>query len=113
MLQRFRRYTFVTIKYFVLCISSFMAMLPLYSCFVLSFKESDEITYDTILELPKYPLNISNYKYVFHTSDFLKAFSNSAIIMLIVLTVSTVFSAMIAYSIYRLGFRWKRSVIYI
>ena len=113
MFQMFRRRFLATIKYLVLCISSFMALLPLYSCFILSFKESEEITYDTILELPKNPLNFANYKYVFTSSDFLKAFLNSAIIMLIVLTISTAFSAMVAYSIYRLGFRWKRSVIWL
>lgn len=113
MFQRVRRYFLVIIKYLTLCISSFMAMLPLYSCFILSFKESEEITYETMLELPHNLLNFANYKYVFNTSDFFKAFLNSSVIMLIVLTVSTAFSAMIAYSIYRLGFRWKRSIIWL
>lgn len=113
MLQKIRKTVFGIIKYFVLCISSFMALLPLYSCFILSLKESEEITYDTILEFPKNMLSFTNYKYVFETSDFLKAFLNSAIIMLIVLTVSTIFSAMVAYSLYRIGFKWGRSVIWL
>ena len=106
-----RKFLLPSIKYIVLTIFSFISLLPLYSCFILSFKEKSEITKETILNLPKNLFNFSNYEYVFKTSDFARAFSISAIILIVVLVISTLFSAMVAYSLYRLGFKWKKQVI--
>ncbi len=110
-MMSFKKYLLSSIRYILLTIFSLMAIIPLYSCFILSFKNEDEITSETILNLPKNIFNLSNYEYVFKTSDFLRAFMISAIILLAVLIISTLFSAMISYSLYRLGFKWKKQVI--
>ena len=101
------------VKYTVLLLSSFMAILPLYSCFIISFKGDEEIKYDSFLTLPQNMLNFDNYKYVFQNSNMTRAFVYSGLILVGTLAISTLCNSLVAYVIYRIGVRWSAKIVWL
>ena len=92
------------IKYFSLIFVSFLALLPIYSCVITSFKTPDEYQNTNVMTLPKSFANFANYVKAFKTANMLPAFRNSAIILIFVLLVSILVGTQLAYVLNRFKF---------
>lgn len=91
-------------EYASLIIASFIALLPVISAFFVSFKGSDEYALSKAIDLPKSFLNFENYQEIFSDGRLLKGFMYSGIVVVIVVILSVMMGAMLAYVLNRFRF---------
>ncbi len=97
-------YIWIIVKYASLLLFSFMAVIPLVSCFVTAFKEDVEYQSTNVMTPPVSWLNFSNFIKAFQTANMGNAFKNSAIILICVLLISTIIGTQLAYVLNRFAF---------
>ena len=103
-LQKISKYVLIFLKYFSLVFFSFVAILPVVSCVITAFKTDAEYQQTNVMTLPESWLNFSNYISAFQKANMGKAFINSAIILVCVLTASTLVGTQLAYVLDRFKF---------
>jgi ABC-type glycerol-3-phosphate transport system permease component len=100
-----------SVKYFLLLLICFIAVLPFVYIFFTSFKTSQE--YDTLGKLvpPGSFLNFANFSKALIDGNMLIAFKNTFIILAVSLTGSILFGAMVGYVSSRFDFIGKKFIL--
>lgn len=97
--------TIITIlKYIILLITSFIAVLPLVSCVITAFKTPEEYTQTSVMELPNSWLYFQNFVDAWKQANMGLAFRNSFIILVCVLIGAVLIGSMLAYVLSRFKF---------
>lgn len=91
-------------KYAFLCISAFVAVVPIVSCVITAFKTNDEYATTNVMVLPKNWAYLDNFITAWNKANMGKAFLNSFFILICVLVGSVMISAMLAYVLNRFKF---------
>lgn len=91
------------VKYFTLIFAAFMALLPIVSCVITSFKTDDEYKATNVMTLPT-KWAVSNYARTFSKANMGRAFLNSGIILVCVLVLSILIGTQLAYVLNRFKF---------
>lgn len=92
------------VEYASLLFFGFWAVIPVISCFVTAFKTSEEYQQTSVMSLPQSWLNFSNFAKAYTTANMGRAFLNSFIVMICVLTVSVIVGTQLAYVLTRFKF---------
>ncbi len=92
------------IKYLVLCLFGFIAVLPIISCIITAFKTNAEYQTTNVMTPPKSWLNFSNFIDAFTKANMGRAFLNSLIVMIVVLVVSVIIGSQLAFVLNRFKF---------
>lgn len=93
------------LKYFSLCLATFIAVIPVIVCVFTAFKTNEEYASTNVMELPVSWFYFENFKIAWQKADMLKGFMNTAFILLIVLCGSIMIGAMLAYVLNRFKFK--------
>lgn len=97
--------TIITIlKYIILLITSFIAVLPLVSCVITAFKTPEEYAQTSVMELPNSWLYFQNFVDAWKQANMGLAFRNSFIILVCVLIGAVLIGSMLAYVLSRFKF---------
>lgn len=97
--------TILTIlKYVILLITSFIAVLPLVSCVITAFKTPEEYAGTSVMDLPNSWLYFDNFIQAWKQANMGLAFRNSFIILVCVLIGSVLIGSMLAYVLSRFNF---------
>ncbi len=87
-LQKIGKVLLTILKYFSLVFFAFVAVLPIVSCVITAFKTETEYAQTNVMEMPASWLNFQNFIDAFLKANMGKAFLNSLIILVSVLTIS-------------------------
>ena len=97
-----------TLAYLSLLLACFIALLPIYSAFTVSFKTAEEYASTRAMDLPQNWLNFENYRMVWEgnqpSQSLLRAFGTSGLVVVIVVTVSVMMGSMLGYVLNRFNF---------
>ncbi|MDR3081931.1 MAG: carbohydrate ABC transporter permease [Streptomyces sp.] len=100
------------LTYLSLVVASLVVLVPLVVVFLTSLKTSGEVADGgSALSLPRDWLNFSNYATAFNDGEMLRAFGNTAFILLFSVTGTVLIGSMTAYAIDRFEFRLKKTVM--
>ena len=102
--QKIRKIVLTIIKYFTLCLGTFVAIVPVASCIITAFKTPDEYINTNVMTLPKSWLYFENFKYAWSKANMLIGFRNSFIVLIVVLTGAILIGTMLAYVLNRFMF---------
>lgn len=98
------------LRHLILLFWSFLVLYPLSILVFTSFKTDEEYVNTSVFSLPESFLNFNNYIKAFIEGDFLTAFKNS-LILVVVGAVGTVFiGSMVAYCMDRFDFKLKKYI---
>ena len=92
-------------KYVVLILAAVIALVPVCVCILTAFKTTDEYNTSSVLDLPKSFTYFENFKIAFTQANMLRGFFNTALVLIVVLTVSVFIGAMLAYVLNRFQFK--------
>lgn len=92
-------------KYVVLILAAVIALVPVCVCILTAFKTTDEYNASSVLDLPKSFTYFENFKIAFTQANMLRGFFNTALVLIVVLTVSVFIGAMLAYVLNRFRFK--------
>ena len=92
-------------KYVVLILAAVIALVPVCVCILTAFKTTDEYNASSVLDLPKTFAYFENFKIAFTQANILRGFINTALVLIVVLTVSVFVGAMLAYVLNRFQFK--------
>lgn len=92
-------------KYVVLILAAVIALVPVCVCILTAFKTTDEYNASSVLDLPKSFTYFENFKIAFTQANMLRGFLNTALVLIVVLTVSVFIGAMLAYVLNRFQFK--------
>ena len=92
-------------KYVVLILAAVVALVPVCVCILTAFKTTDEYNASSVLDLPKSFGYFENFKIAFTQANMLRGFLNTALVLIVVLTVSVFIGAMLAYVLNRFQFK--------
>ncbi len=98
------------IRYIFLVLASIFVFVPLVPLVFMAFKTGAEYSSTTVLTPPQNWFNMYNFKYAIEKGHLIKAFVNTAIILVISLTVQVTLTAMVSYVLHRFNFRGKNAV---
>ncbi len=101
---KLKKIIFAIIKYVVLLIASFIAVLPLVSCVITAFKTPEEYASTSVMELPESWTYFENFVQAWKQANMGLAFRNSFIILVFVLIGSVMIGSMLAYVLSRFKF---------
>lgn len=93
------------IEYLFVAAMAFISVVPIWSCVVTAFKTPEEYATTNVMTLPQSWTYLENFKVVWSRANMSLAFLNSAIILVVVLAISIMFSAMLAFVLNRFRFR--------
>lgn len=96
---------FNVFKYVVLILAAVIALIPVCVCILTAFKTTDEYNTSSVLDLPKSFTYFENFKIAFTQANMLRGFLNTALVLIVVLTVSVFIGAMLAYVLNRFQFK--------
>lgn len=99
-----RKVIWVIFKYFMLCLASFIAVLPVVSCVITAFKTPEEYAQTNVMELPQSWLYFDNFTGAWVKANMGRAFINSIIVLVCVLAGSILIGSMLAYVLNRFKF---------
>ncbi|WOO86785.1 carbohydrate ABC transporter permease [Mollicutes bacterium LVI A0039] len=100
----------IVIQYITMICAALFALLPIVTVLFNSFKTKVEL-YETMPFTPPASfLNFYNFKYAWEAGDFVHAFLNTIIILVVSLFFSINFAAMIGYVLHRFDFRGKKLI---
>lgn len=91
-------------KYLSLCFFTFVAVIPVISCFITAFKTDAEYKSTNVMTLPENWFNFSNFSTAFKTANMGQAFINSFIVLVCVLIGSVLIGTQLAYVLNRFQF---------
>ncbi len=92
------------LEYFALIFASFVALLPIASSFMTSFKSAEEYAATNAMTPPANWLNFENYRQVWVEGEMLRAFLTSFGVVIVVVAVSVMMGSMLAYVLNRFAF---------
>lgn len=98
------------IRYVFLVLASIFVFVPLVPLVFMAFKTGAEYSSTTVLTPPENWFNMYNFKYAIEKGHLIKAFVNTAIILVISLTIQVTLTAMVSYVLHRFNFRGKKAV---
>lgn len=104
LMQKIGKYVLIILKYFSLVFFSFVAVLPIVSCFNTAFKTDIEYQNTNVMVLPESWLNFENFMVAFEKANMGRAFINSVIILICVLAASVFIGTQLAYVLDRFKF---------
>lgn len=104
LMQKIGKYVLIILKYFSLVFFSFVAVLPIVSCFITAFKTDVEYQNTNVMVLPESWLNFENFMLAFEKANMGRAFINSVIILICVLIASVFIGTQLAYVLDRFKF---------
>lgn len=102
--ERMERLLVTVIKYFSLLLATFLALLPLVSCLLVSFKTDEEYQLTPVMQLPESFLNFENFRRVWVDGDMGRAFATSFLVVVVVVAFSVLVGSMLAYVLNRFRF---------
>ena len=102
--ERIGRALVTVVKYFSLLLATFLALLPLISCLLVSFKTDEEYQLTPVMQLPKNLLNFENFRRVWVDGDMGRAFATSFLVVVVVVAFSVLVGSMLAYVLNRFRF---------
>lgn len=97
-------FVFAIVKYVSLILASIVSLAPVVVCVLTSFKTNEEYASTTVLEFPSSFGYFENFKIAIEKANMLRCFGNTALVLLVVLTVSVFTGSMLAYVINRFTF---------
>ena len=103
--KKFTSLLFEIFKYFMLILATIVALVPVCVCILTAFKTTEEYNSTSVLDLPKSFLNFENFKVAFQQANMLRGFLNTALVLIVVLTVSVFIGSMLAYVLNRFKFK--------
>lgn len=103
-LQKIRKFLVIFLKYFSLVFFSFVAVIPLISCVITAFKPDAEYQSTNVMTLPESWLYFDNFVQASQKANMGRAFINSVIILVSVLTISVLIGTQLAYILNRFKF---------
>lgn len=92
------------LKYLILLLASFIAVLPLVSCVITAFKTPEEYAATSVMDLPNSWTYFDNFIQAWDQANMGLAFRNSLIILVCVLIGAVLLGSMIAYVLSRFKF---------
>jgi multiple sugar transport system permease protein len=92
------------LKYLSLVFFSFVAVLPVVSCFITAFKTDQEYQTTNVMTMPANWFNFDNFVQAFQKANMGRAFINSTIILICVLFFSVMIGTQLAYVLNRFKF---------
>lgn len=92
------------LKYLILLLASFIAVLPLVSCVITAFKTPEEYAATSVMDLPNSWTYFENFIQAWDQANMGLAFRNSFIILVCVLIGAVLLGSMIAYVLSRFKF---------
>ena len=92
-------------QYLGLICASLIALIPVCVCVLTAFKTNEEYESTTVLELPASFTNFENFKIAFEKANMLRGFTNTAMVLVVVLIVSILIGSMLAYVLNRFKFK--------
>ena len=101
---RIKRGIIKFLEYAALILGSFVALLPIVSSFMTSFKSGDEYAATNAMTPPQNWFNFENYRQVWVEGDMLRAFLTSFGVVIVVVLVSVMMGSMLAYVLNRFRF---------
>ena len=102
--ERISRAVVAVVKYFSLLLASFIAVLPIVSCLLVSFKTDEEYKLTPVMQLPENFLNFDNFARVWTDGDMGRAFVTSFFVVVVVVIFSVLVGSMLAYVLNRFYF---------
>lgn len=102
--ERIGRGLVTVVKYFSLLLATFLALLPLISCLLVSFKTDEEYQLTPVMQLPQNLLNFDNFRRVWVDGDMGRAFATSFLVVIVVVAFSVLVGSMLAYVLNRFRF---------
>lgn len=102
--ERISRAVVAVVKYFSLLLASFIAVLPIVSCLLVSFKTDEEYKLTPVMQLPEKFLNFDNFARVWTDGDMGRAFITSFFVVAVVVLFSVLVGSMLAYVLNRFYF---------
>lgn len=102
--ERIGRALVTVVKYFSLLLATFLALLPLISCLLVSFKTDEEYQLTPVMQLPQNLLNFDNFRRVWVDGDMGRAFATSFLVVIVVVAFSVLVGSMLAYVLNRFRF---------
>ena len=102
--ERIGRALVTVVKYFSLLLATFLALLPLISCLLVSFKTDEEYQLTPVMQLPQNLLNLDNFRRVWVDGDMGRAFATSFFVVMVVVAFSVLVGSMLAYVLNRFRF---------
>lgn len=101
---KLKKIIITVLKYIILLITSFIAILPLVSCVITAFKTPEEYAGTSVMDLPNSWLYFDNFIQAWKQANMGLAFRNSFIILVCVLIGSVLIGSMLAYVLSRFKF---------
>lgn len=101
---------FNVFKYVVLILAAVIALIPVCVCILTAFKTTDEYNTSSVLDFPKSFTYFENFKIAFTQANMLRGFLNTALVLIVVLTVSVFIGAMLAYVLNRFQFKGNGAI---
>ena len=101
---KLKKVIITVIKYLVLLLASFIAVLPLVSCVIAAFKTPEEYASTSVMDLPNSWLYFDNFIQAWKQANMGLAFRNSFIILVCVLIGAVLIGSMLAYVLSRFKF---------
>lgn len=95
---------FSIIKYLSLIVASIVSLAPVCVCIFTAFKTNKEYAATSVLDMPKSFAYFENFRIAIEKANMLRGFMNTAIVLVVVLTVSVFTGSMLAYVINRFRF---------
>lgn len=102
--ERIARALVTVVKYFSLLLATFLALLPLISCLLVSFKTDEEYQLTPVMQLPQNFFNFQNFRRVWVDGDMGRAFATSFLVVVVVVAFSVLVGSMLAYVLNRFRF---------
>lgn len=96
---------FSIFQYVMLIGATIVALIPVLVCVFTAFKTTEEYQATSVLQLPKSFLYFENFKVAFQQANMLRGFFNTALVLIVVLTVSVFAGSMLAYVLNRFQFK--------
>ncbi|MGW2639773.1 carbohydrate ABC transporter permease [Streptomyces sp. NPDC001348] len=107
-----RRTVARTLVYLSLIAATVVVLLPLGAVLLTSLKTPEEMADDSgALTAPHHPLDFHNYVTAFQDGGMLRAFGNTAFILVFAIGGTVLIGSMTAYAIDRFAFRFKKLVV--
>lgn len=102
--KRFLSYVFSVVKYVSLILASIVSLVPVCVCILTAFKTNEEYASTSVLDMPASFAYFENFKIAVQKANMMRGFANTAIVLVVVLTVSVFTGSMLAYVINRFKF---------
>lgn len=95
---------FDILKYVSLIAASVISLIPIVVCVLTAFKTNEEYAETSVLTLPESFGYLENFKIAMEKANMLRGFANTAMVLVVVLAVSVLTGAMLAYVLNRFTF---------